>query len=193
MIIGISGKSGSGKSKLANDLAVALNATVISFDIISHQALETESLKNLIKTQISSQVFDSNGNIIRKKLGEIVFSDPEKLKLINNHSEKIMEQIIDELLRTNPKPHVILEYALLPMMKYFNMCNFKILITANEAIRFERIINRDGISEEYFKKRESNSPTYIPALFDIIVENNSNEELSVDRIVNLIRDKEKSC
>lgn len=193
MIIGISGKSGTGKTKIANELAEKINATVLSFDIISHKAMETESFKNLVKTQVDSGVFDSNGNIIRKKLGEIVFRDKEKLNLINNHSEKIMEQIIDEIIKTNPKPHIILEYALLPLMKYFNKCHFKILVTASEATRFERIMSRDGISEEYLNAREANSPNYITALFDIVIENNSNEELSVDHIVKMINDKEKLC
>ena len=54
-------------------------------------------------------------------------------------------------------------------------------------------MNRDGISEEYLNAREANSPNYIPALFDIVIENNSNEELSVDHIVKMINNKEKLC
>ena len=193
MIIGISGKSGTGKSKIAESIAAVLNADIISFDKISHMSLEKESFKNLVREKISPDVFDANGKIVRKKLGEIVFNDPEKLKLINTHSEKLMITIIDELINSSKKNYIILEYALLPLMKYFNMCDFKILVTASEAVRFERIMNRDGISEEYLKSREANSPTFIPALFDVVVENNSNEECSVDNVVNLIKNKEKSC
>ena len=46
MIIGICGKSGSGKSKIADDLAIELNANVINFDKISHQAIETDTFKD---------------------------------------------------------------------------------------------------------------------------------------------------
>ena len=67
------------------------------------------------------------------------------------------------------------------------------MVTASEATRFERIMSRDGISEEYLNAREANSPNYITALFDIVIENNSNEELSVDHIVKMINDKEKLC
>ena len=190
MIIGISGKSGTGKTKIAEALAFEIDANLISLDKISHMAIEQDSFKELVYTKISKDVFDSNGNIIRKKLGEVVFSDKEKLYLINNHSEQIMEQIIDELIKQNTKPHLILEYSLLPLMKYFNMCQFKILVTATESVRYERIMNRDGITEEYLNAREANSPEYISALFDIVIENNSNEELSVKNIAELILKKE---
>lgn len=190
MIIGISGKSGTGKTKIAEALAHEIDANLISFDKISHMTIEQDSFKELVYEKISKEVFDSNGNIIRKKLGEIVFNDKDKLNLINNHSERLMEQIIDEQINKNTKPHIILEYSLLPMMKYFNICNFKILVTASEAIRYERIMNRDGISEEYLNAREKHSPQYISALFDLIIENNSNEELSIKNIINLITNKE---
>lgn len=193
MIIGISGKSGTGKTKLAYKLAESLGAVVVSLDKISHQAMQTESFKDLVRYKISPDVFDSNGNIIRKKLGQIVFNNPSMLTLINHHAERIMETIIDEIIKTNQKPYIILEYALLPKMKYFSMCDFKILVTATEAIRFERVLNRDGISEEYLKSREANSPSYIVGLFDVVVENNSNEELNVDNVVKLIKNKENLC
>ena len=193
MIIGISGKSGTGKTKIAEMLAFELGANIISFDKISHMTIETDSFKELVKSKISSEVFDSNGNIVRKKLGEIVFNDKEKLALINKHSESLMEQIIDELIKQNTKPHLILDYSLLPLMKYFNMCQFKILVTATESVRYERIMNRDGITEEYLNAREKNSPEYISALFDLVIENNSNEELSVKNIKELILKKENLC
>lgn len=193
MIIGISGKSGTGKTKIAEMLAFELGANLISFDTISHMTIEKESFKNLVYEKISKDVFDSNGNIIRKKLGEIVFNDKEKLDLINKHSESLMEQIIDELIKQNTKPYLILEYSLLPLMKYFNICQFKILVTATESVRYERIMNRDGITEEYLNAREKNSPEYISALFDIVIENNSNEELSVKNIKELILKKENLC
>ena len=193
MIIGISGKSGTGKTKIAEALAFELGADLISFDTISHMTIEKDSFKNLVYEKISKNVFDENGNIIRKKLGEIVFNDKDKLALINNHSEELMEQIIDEKIKQSIKPHIILEYSLLPLMKYFNMCQFKILVTATESVRYERILNRDGITEEYLKAREANSPEYISVLFDIVIENNSNEELSVKNIAELILKKETLC
>ena len=193
MIIGICGKSGSGKSKIADDLAKELGAIVINFDKISHLSTKTDTFKNLVKTKISPDVFDQNGNVLRKKLGEIVFQDKEKLNLINACSEKIMCEIIDKLLEENQKQHIILEYSLLHLMKYFNMCNFKILVTAKEAVRCERVMLRDGISEEYFALRENNSPNYIPSLFNTVIENNTNDDYGLNMLVKIIKQKENLC
>lgn len=193
MIIGISGKSGSGKSKIAEDLAKELGANVINFDRISHLAIQTDTFKELVKTKISTNVFDNNGNIMRKKLGEVVFNDKEKLNLINTCSEKIMCEIIDKLIEENKLPYIILEYSLLHLMKYFNMCDFKILVTAKESIRCERVMNRDGISEEYFALREKNSPNYIPSLFNTVIENNTNDDYGLNFLVKTIKQKENLC
>lgn len=191
MIIGISGKSGTGKTKISEALAKEINANLISFDNISHMTIEKDSFKKLVKTKISPDVFDNNGNIDRKKLGSIVFADKVKLNLVNNHSEKLMVQIIDKLTQDNTKPHIIYEYSLLPLMKYFEMCDFKILITANDQVRFSRIKNRDNISDEYLKSRESNSINYIKDQFDLVVENNSNEEFDITNITKQISNKEQ--
>lgn len=190
MIIGITGKSGTGKSHLAEILKQELSAEIINFDKVSHLTIETDSFKTLVKKWNIPSVFDNKGNIIRKKLGDIVFEDKEKLNQINNLSEKLMTEIIDEMIQKSTAKYIILEYALLPLMKFFNECDIKILITATESIRFERIINRDQISEEYFKKRDANSINYIPALFDIVVENNTNDTIMIHNILNLIKSKE---
>lgn len=193
MIIGITGKSGSGKSKIATELANQLNAKLLSIDLISHQATETDKFKNFVKENISKSVFDKNGNIIRKALGEIVFKDPKKLDMINECAEKIMNGIIDSIINHTHSSHIILEYALLPKMKYFDMCDIKILVNADETVRQNRIIKRDNISEEYFLLREKNSLNYYNSNFDIIIENNSNEAYDIKNIIEQIQKKEKLC
>ena len=62
MLIGISGKSGSGKTKIAEALSVKLGADIISFDKVSHLSIEKDSFKNLVREKISTDVFDANGN-----------------------------------------------------------------------------------------------------------------------------------
>lgn len=172
MIILITGKSGSGKTFIANKLASFFNAEVISFDKISHDSLKRPDVINEIKTQFGEEIIENNA-INRKKLGKIVFNDENKLQFLNNLIQIKMESQIDKILENNAKNY-ILEYLLLPKMKYFNMSDCKILIKANDHLRKSRIIKRDNISEEYFYERENNSIEFDEKLFDIIVQNDNN-------------------
>lgn len=169
-IIGVVGKSGSGKSTLAEMLSNVLNGTHIDFDNVSHQVLKTEEYKKFIKDNFGESVFDGE-EIDRKKLGNIVFSNARKLELINKKSETIMEKIIDKALEKSPAPYVVFDYALLPKMKYFKMCNFKILVTADLETRFNRTTLRDKISKEYFDIRDASIDEFNAKDFDFVVKN----------------------
>ena len=60
MIISITGKSGSGKTYIAQKLAKYFDAKILSFDDISHQALEDDDIKDKIKTQFGDFLFENN-------------------------------------------------------------------------------------------------------------------------------------
>lgn len=178
----ITGKSGSGKTFIAEKIANNLNIPHLHLDQISHQSLETEILKKFARESFGEDVFD-NGKINRKKLGNLVFDNKEKLNQLNNLAEIEMEKIIDNFLNQN-KP-VVMDYLLLPKMKYFNDDAIKILVKSNDKIRKQRVIERDNISEEYFDKRDKNSIVYNEKDFDIIVENNNN--LNIENIIKKIK------
>ena len=168
----ITGKSGSGKTYVAEKLAAVLDCEILSLDKISHKTLETETLKTFVYNNFGKEVFDENGNIIRKKIGEIAFNNPVLLQKLNNIAEIEMEKIIDNHLSNTPANIVILEYALLPKMKYFSNAMLKILVVANDNIRRSRIIERDNISKDYFEIRDNNSLEYNESDYDFVVSNN---------------------
>lgn len=177
MIITISGKSGSGKTFIATKLAPKFNAKIISFDEISHQILKNSDILEKIKSYFGETVFE-NKRLNRKKLGQIVFAEPDKLKYLNSISQIKMEELIDAILSKNQNENFILEYALLPKMKYFLKSDCNILVTADLHQRKTRIIKRDNITEEYFLIREKNAIDYTNLNFDIIIENNDNFDIN---------------
>ena len=67
MIIAISGKSGTGKSFISEQLATFFNAEVISFDKISHQTLEDDNIKNQITNR-------KNKNLQKKRKNKYHFA-----------------------------------------------------------------------------------------------------------------------
>ena len=84
MIIGITGSVGSGKTTAAK-LFSKYSYNRIDADEIGHQAINKNSIayKKIIK-EFGNKILDENKNIGRKKFGNIVFNDSQKLKKLNS-------------------------------------------------------------------------------------------------------------
>lgn len=170
-IIGITGKSGSGKSTLATVLAKKLQCESVNIDQIGHKATSDEKISQKLCKIFGNQILGGNGKIDRKKLGDIVFSKKEKMDILTEITWGYMQEILDNILQKEPEI-IILEWALLPMdKKYWEKCDTKILIRANEVQRKNKVIERDQITEEYFLKRDAKSMDYTCFEFDYIFEN----------------------
>lgn len=203
-IIGISGKSGSGKSyfsKLLQDNLRAINKTVaiINFDSIGHIVVkEISYVQKELKKAFGDKILDENGLISRKKLSDLVFNDSSALSKLNSITLPYMCKQIDNILEDfNNYDYVIFDYALLPkIQKYFNMCNYKVLIKSDICKRKERIILRDKISEEKFQKREISSIVYSEFDFNSVINNNVENKimdlaLYISTVITTLNDNKK--
>lgn len=171
MIIGITGKSGSGKSTLAKHLeTIRKNTIYVDIDKIGHQVNDNENVKMELRKNFGDFIF-VEGKISRKRLGNIVFNSDEAMKLLKDITWFEMKKIIEEIIFLNQDRDIILDWALLPSTELFKKCDIKILIDAPYEIRLERTIQRDNITENKFKQRESKSVDYDQFEFDFIVEN----------------------
>ena len=177
MIIGICGKSASGKSTLTKEI-IKLNSNSCSLEIdkIGHEVLTYDEVKEeLIKTFGNDVV---NQNIVnRKKLGEIVFNSRDEMAKLTDITWKHMERKIDKFLKDNKDKIVILDWLLLPLTKFFEMADIKILLDIPLEVRIERAIKRDNITKEAFLLRESASITYNEDSFDYVLNNNNLTEI----------------
>lgn len=81
-IIGITGKSGSGKSTFASLLAKKLNCIPIDIDKIGHQALLDPNILTALSQKFGNEIFDNEGKLDRKKIGDIVFTRKRKNEAI---------------------------------------------------------------------------------------------------------------
>ncbi len=171
-LIIVTGKSGSGKSEFSKILAEKLKAELISLDEISHLSLEDKNIKNQLLKIFGAEIFDET-KINRKKLGNIVFNDAEKLEQLNTLSWKFIDDYIDKKISNTKSSFLILEYALISKMKYFKVASFKILVEANHKTRINRIMLRDNITESYALIRDKNSLNYNAEDFDYVIKNSS--------------------
>lgn len=179
MIIGITGKSGSGKSYLSTILAEKLQAEHVDVDKISHQVLSFPETQKFLKKEFGNDIFDEE-ILNRKKLGKIVFCDHDKLNLLNKFCKIQIEKKLDELVKTTTKP-LIFDYALLPWLKQFKLCDVKILLTADFETRYNRVSSRENITKEYFQSRDNSVENYNEKIFDYVYKNLTQK--SIDELI----------
>lgn len=186
-VIGITGKSGSGKSTLAHLLSQKLKCNCIDIDKIGHKATQEPSIVKKLCTIFGEGILgEKDHQIDRKKLGNIVFSNKEKMDVLTKITWGYMQKELDAILIKQPEI-ILLEWALLPIdQKYWEKCDVKILLQAKEEQRKNKVMQRDQITEEYFLKREANSIDYSNFSFDFIFENDYHPQ-TLEKIVNAIK------
>lgn len=186
-LIGITGKTGTGKSTIGTLLANKLNCKYIDIDKIGHEATSDSAISKKICMEFGQDILDDTKNIDRKKLGNIVFSDKDKMEILTNLTWDYMQNELDNILSQN-EDYYILDWALLPNVKYWEMCDIKVLITSDDIKRKEKILKRDNVSKEYLEKRERNTLDYSKFKFDYIFNNDYSKE-TLDFIVNTVFNK----
>ena len=176
MLIALMGKSGSGKtliSTLFKDLNP--NIQIIDVDKIGHMSHSDSHVKNKLREYFGDEIFNlDDGGVNRKALASIVFRDKAKMQLLYDATYDFMVRQIDE--KISQSDIVILDYALLPLTKYFALSDVKILVEASYEKRCERAQQRDNITREKYDARDANSLDYMAYSFDYILENNGDIE-----------------
>lgn len=187
MIIGITGRSGSGKSYLSDILAEKLDMIHIDIDKISHEVLTFDESKTFLLNEFGSEIFE-NGILNRKHLGKIVFNSHEKLEKLNRFCQTKMEEKIDEIISSSKKP-LIFDYALLFGLRQFDACDIKILLKADFDVRYSRVKTRENITREYFLSRDSSlsDSDYDKTKFDFVFTHITESE--IDELINTLKSK----
>lgn len=184
MIIGICGKSGSGKSTLSLELSKIYKdkCAYLGIDEVGHHALENDEVKRELIQSFGKEII-TQGNVSRKRLGEIVFASRNEMNKLSDITWKYMEKEIDEFIDKNKDKIIILDWLLLPLTKFFYMCDIRILLDVPYKERKKRAIKRDNITEEEFDLRESSSIDYKKEDFHFISDNSKDLIGKVYRLI----------
>ena len=115
-VIGLTGSIGSGKSSVAQFLS-EMGAVVIDADKLGHEVFKPENpaWREVIDT-FGNEILTPSNEIDRRKLGAIVFNNPERLKRLNRIMHpRILEVVKAKLeeLRRQGAEVVVLEATLL--------------------------------------------------------------------------------
>ena len=153
VILGITGGTGSGKTSALNAIR-DLGGTVIDCDAVYHKMVaENQELRHAIEVKFHG-VFNSDGSLNRKKLGELVFENKERMEQLN---EVIYRFLVPEVQRLCQEGGDLVAIDAINLVEsgVDSICDKTIAITAPMELRVRRITARDGIDERYARMRIS--------------------------------------
>ncbi len=149
-VIGLTGGIGVGKTRVSETLE-ALGATVINADLVGHQAYQpnTDTWRAVVDA-FGRGILRDDGEIERRALGAIVFSDPDKLALLNSIVHPRIYAMIEERvaeLAQDGVEIVVVEAALLIEANWTPLANEIWVVAAPRELTLSRLAAR-GMSEE---------------------------------------------
>ncbi len=149
-IIGLTGGIGSGKSAAATILK-RLGLKIIDLDQITHDLMKPSELGYIeIKKEFGEKYIDTKGAIDRKLLREEIFSSLDLKKRIESILHPIIFETCNEQLnKLKHEKYLVLVIPLLFETKnYISLIDESLLIDCDLKTQIERVINRDGVSEQ---------------------------------------------
>jgi len=154
MLVGLTGSFGSGKSSVCECFR-ELGASIVDSDASVREiySSNTQFLAEL-RQKFGNEVFDIEGQVDRKALGNRVFGNMDELKWLEN---KLHPLVRDQRLRQMEKDPAALWIAEIPLLFEKNLekeVDRSITVVSNYSLRVNRLKNR-GFSPEEVEARKS--------------------------------------
>jgi len=142
IIWGVAGKYCSGKNIVVNILK-SCGFKEIDVDQLGHQVLEEQ--KTRVAEHFGRKILAENGEIDRRKLGRVVFTDPAELRVLEGILHPVMVERVEEQVK-GTEELLVINAALLCYMGLHSLCDLVICVKANPLVRYLRARKRDGLS-----------------------------------------------
>ncbi|MFW5417464.1 dephospho-CoA kinase [Nocardiopsis sp. CNT-189] len=191
--VGLTGGIGSGKSEVSGRLA-ARGAVVIDADALAREVVEpgTPGLAEVV-AEFGEEVLTAEGALDRPRLGEIVFSDPDRLARLNAIVHPRVGARSEELMAAAP-PEAVLVYdvPLLVENGLQELYDVVVVVDAPEEDRVRRLTGNRGMPEDQARARIAAQASREERLAaaDIVVDNSGTREELDARVAGLWQELE---
>jgi dephospho-CoA kinase len=183
-LIGLTGNIGTGKSTVARQLA-ELGAHVVDADLVYRELIEPDRPAwRAVVDLFGPEVLAPDRRIDRRRLGEIVFRDPEALARLERATHPLVLERIDRLL-AEARPRVAVHEAIkLIESGAADRCDEVWVVVAPRDLQIERLVQSRGLSRDAAALRVDGQPPQEAkvARADVVLENNGDLEALRQRV-----------
>ena len=152
-IVGVTGNICAGKSAVCNILE-DIGAQIIDADIITHDVMKSYGpvFKDIVE-EFGEKILNNKGEIDRKILGQIVFSDKLSLNRLELLLHPMIRSKIEETILDSNDGVIVVEAIKLLESGLSNHCDSVWVVNASFEQRLERLIQRDNINAKEAQNR----------------------------------------
>ncbi|MDP2088111.1 MAG: dephospho-CoA kinase [Flavobacteriaceae bacterium] len=154
-VIGLTGGIGSGKTTVMK-MFQELDIPVYIADVEAKKLMQTLGILKYELIANFGELAFKNGVLNTSYLAEIVFSDAEKLKKINQIVHPKVRAHFQQFKALQNSNYIIFENAILFENGFDNLCDYIITITAPLEDRIKRVQQRDGLNRAQILSRVNN-------------------------------------
>jgi len=175
-IIGLTGKTGSGKSTVSKILSDR-GCGVVDADLVARKVVEAGSpLLKILAENFGDEVINPDGTLNRKKLSERGFATAEATEKLNSLMHPMITEYMDkevQRLHNDGFEKIIIDAPALFESGFDKKCDVIIVVTAPYDVRLQRILSRDNMTEEAARLRmdAQKSDEYYTEKADFIIRN----------------------
>ena len=187
MIVGVTGGIGAGKSTVCEVFEDA-GAFVIDADSVGHETILDSAVIGELADEFGREILDADGQIIRRELGRRAFASDEGRKKLNAIVWPLLRQLllnnIEISLQEDAERSVVVDAALLVERgDPKKLVDVLVVVTAPEALRIERTMERLGLSEAEVKSGMDAqlAQEYNVAVADFVVANDDTPDVCRNR------------
>ena len=196
-VVGLTSQTGAGKTTISKIFSEN-GFTIIDADKVARKVVEKGSnCLYEIEELFGREILNDDETLDRKALAAIVFTDKAKLETLNTIMHPYITKEILSMIKENSNNGVrliLLDAPTLFESHADDFCEIIISVRADENVREQRIIARDGITHEQARQRMDSqySDEFFMSHSDYIIRNDGDIE-TVTKISREVSDKIKDC
>ena len=183
-VIGLTGPTGAGKTTALGVLE-GMGFAVVDCDALYYELLRRDQALRSKLTDAFGDVFLPDGQLDRPGLGRRVFGDAAALERLNAIVFPAVTAAVRERLAACEGRGLVVDAINLVESGLGELCDFTVALTAPAEVRVRRIMARDGISEDYARRRVAaqKNDSYYRRHCTLVLENRAGSRAEFEQLI----------